>query len=371
MRILVVGPIAVSLLAFRGELLRSLVSRGHEVLALAPSEDAGVREGLRAIGVQFMTVPMHRNGTNPIRDLGTLRALVRVFRWFDPDIVLCYAVKPVIYGSLAARLTGVPRRTAMITGLGSALVSRASSRAIAVSRLMRLLYAVALRGSDVIFFQNPDDQRLFRQAGLIGRGTRVVRINGSGVDLQHYAPTSLPAGEVTFVMIGRLIRDKGVAEYVEAARMVREAGAACRFLLVGGVDSNPTSVTPQEVEAWQRAGIVEYLGTTDDVRPAMQRAHVVVLPSYGEGMPRAVLEGMSMGRAILTTDVAGCRETVVSGRNGHLVPPRDAEALAAAMLQIASEPARLAEMGLESRRLAEQRFDVHAVNRAIIDALGA
>ena len=310
-------------------------------------------------------------GRTPVKDLSTVVALTRLSRSLRPDISLCYAVKPVIYGSLATRIAGVPVRAAMITGIGSALSQRPGKRSALMRNLIRVLYAIALRGVRTIFFQNPDDQRTFTELGLIGRGSRLVRINGSGLDLKHYAPVPLPPGPVTFVMVGRLIRDKGVAEYVEAARRVRASRADCRFLLLGGLDVNPTSITVHELEELQAHGVVEYLGTTSDVRPVLAQAHVVVLPSYGEGMPRSVLEGMAMGRAILTTDVAGCRETVIAGRNGYLVPARDAAALAGAMTRMIEERDGLSDMGAESRAMAVDRFDVHAVNRVILEALGA
>jgi glycosyltransferase involved in cell wall biosynthesis len=171
-------------------------------------------------------------------------------------------------------------------------------------------------------------------------------------------------------MIGRLIRDKGVGEYVEAARRVRRANPGARFQLLGALDQNPSAISPRQLEAWREEGAVEYLGTTSDVRPFLARAHVLVLPSYHEGMPRSVLEAMAMGRAVLTTDVPGCRETVEGERNGLLVPARDAGALADGMLKMIADPGRLESMGREGRRIAEERFDVHTVNRTILGAMG-
>jgi glycosyltransferase involved in cell wall biosynthesis len=229
---------------------------------------------------------------------------------------------------------------------------------------------LGLGQSQLVFFQNPDDERFFRSIGLIDDRQRVVRINGSGVDLQHYVPAALPSEPITFLMIGRLIRDKGVGEFVEAARLVREASPEVRFQLLGPLDSNPTAITSEQLDAWRAEGAIEYLGTTLDVRPFITRSHVIVLPSYGEGMPRSVLEAMAMARPVLTTDVAGCRETVDGERNGFLVPARDARALADAMLRMIADPVALEPMGRHSRAIAEQRFDVHAVNRVILAAMG-
>jgi len=347
-----------------------MVAKGHEVLALAPENDARVRAALDAMGVAYATIPLQRTGMNPLRDVTTVLSLARVYRKFRADAVLVYTAKPVVYGLIAARLAGVRLRAAMITGAGSALAGGSGLRQRALSSLLRNLYRVALGQAHVVFFQNPDDERLFRSMGLVGDGQRVVRINGSGVDLERFSPASMPAGPITFLMIGRLIRDKGVGEYVEAARRVRSAHPEVRIQLLGPLDSNPSAISLREVAAWRDEGAVEYLGTTSDVRPFLASAHVFVLPSYGEGMPRSTLEAMAMGRAVLTTDVPGCRETVQGERNGLLVPARDAGALAEGMLRLLAEPERLEPMGQQSRTIAEERFDVHSVNQSILAAMG-
>lgn len=370
MRVAVVGVLAESLVRFRGELLRAMVAAGHQVLGLAPEEDAGVRSALREMGVDYQSYALERAGMNPLRDLATVRALAGIFRSFRADLVLSYAAKPVVYGTLAARLAGVPRRAAMITGIGSVLQGGPSPRQRALSALLRGLYKAALRQAGLVVFQNPDDERLFRTLKLLGPRTRVARVNGSGVDLAFFAPSPLPSPPVTFLLVGRLIRDKGVVEYVEAARRVRAVRPDVRFQLLGPLDSNPTAIPAGEVESWRAEGVVDYLGSVPDVRPFLASAHVCVLPSYGEGTPRSVLEAMAMGRPVLVTDVPGCRETVEPGVNGLMVPPRDPEALSRAMLELLDDPAALAEMGRRSRELAERRFDVHAVNRVLMAELG-
>jgi glycosyltransferase involved in cell wall biosynthesis len=369
-RIAVVSPFGESLTNFRGVLLGPWVAKGHVVRGVGPEDDPAVRAALEAMGVAYATVPLRRAGTSPFRDAAAVVSLARTFRKFRADAVLAYAAKPVIYGSIAARVAGVPLRAAMITGVGSALGGGSGLRRRALALLLRNLYAVALRQDDVVFFQNPDDERLFRSTGLVGRRARVVRINGSGVDLAHFVPQPLGPPPITFLMIGRLIRDKGVSEYVEAARRVRRVHPEVRVQLLGALDPNPSAISPRQLEEWRREGVIEYLGTTLDVRPILAGAHIYVLPSYGEGMPRSVLEAMAMGRPVLTTDVPGCRETVEVGRNGLLVPPRDAGALADGMLRMLAEPGRLGPMGRRSRAIAEERFDVHSVNRTILGALG-
>jgi glycosyltransferase involved in cell wall biosynthesis len=308
---------------------------------------------------------------DPVHDLRSMWALRATFRSLDLDACLVYAGKAVIYGSMAARLAGIPSRAAMITGAGSGLVGGAGWKRRALASLLRTLYAVALRQTQIVFFQNPDDERLFVQARMVSRGQRRVRINGSGVDLTEFAATPLPEGPTTFLLIARLIREKGIVEYVDAARRLRSRGVDARFQILGSLDTNPTAITQAEVTAWQESGVVEYLGETDDVRPFIGGAHVCVLPSYyGEGVPRSLLEGLAMGRPIVTTDMPGCRETVVDGHNGYVVPARDPVALADAMMRLIDHPDQIVRMGTASRELAAERFDVRKVNQVILEAMG-
>jgi glycosyltransferase involved in cell wall biosynthesis len=369
MRVVIIGVSPLGMLNFRGELIRALCEQGHDVVAITPEDDARVRAGLEAMGARCQTVALQRTGTDPRRDVASLWSLFQVLRRTRADAVLVYGAKPVVYGALAARLARVPVRAGMITGAGSALRSERGGRPSVAGMLLRGLYAVALRQLGVVFFQNPDDESRFRAMRLLGRRQRVVRIAGSGIDLARFTPAPIPPPPMVFLQVGRLLKDKGVREFVAAARIVRAVIPEARFQLLGSLDSNPTSVSAAELDAWRSEGVVEYLGHVDDVRPVIAAAHVLVLASYGEGLPHSVLEGMAMARPIITTDVPGCRETVVEGVNGHLVPARDAGALASAMLRIA-DPAAAAAMGLRSRRITEERFDVHQVNRDILDAMG-
>jgi glycosyltransferase involved in cell wall biosynthesis len=351
-------------------MLHAMASKGHQVLAVAPEDDAEVRASLETMGVSYGTVPMQRTGIDPFKDAALLASLFGTFRRSKADVVFVYAAKPVVYGLLAARLARVRLRAAMITGTGSAFAGGQGFRRHALSRILRTLYRISLAQAHVVLFHNPDDARLFRSFGLVGPRNLVVCINGSGVDLVAFSPAPMPDGPTTFLMVARLIRDKGVDEYVAAAARVRETYPDARFQLLGSLDTNPSAIAPEELEAWQRDGIIEYLGATTDVRPFLAAAHVCVLPSYGEGMPRSILEAMAMGRAILTTDVPGCRETVEAGRNGLLVAARDVESLANGMSTLLAKRDDLARMGLESRRIAEEKFDVDDVNRAILNAIG-
>lgn len=368
-RVLVLGGIARSLLNFRGALLEALVRHGHRVVACAPGHDDDVARALASIGVDYRPTPIERASLNPIADLRTVASLTRLMRDVQPDVFFGYTIKPVIYGSLAARFAGVPRRYAMITGLGYAFGQGGLGRR-ALARLVGVMYRAGLRGSPAVFFQNPDDVALFQALGIVDE-EQAVLVNGSGVDLEHFAPAPISRRPPSFLLIARLIREKGILEYVEAARLVKRSHPQATFRLVGPLDSNPTAVSENELAAWRREGVVEYLGKLDDVRPAIAASSVYVLPSfYREGTPRSVLEAMAMGRPVITTDAPGCRETVIEGENGFLVPPRDPAALAEAMSRFLEQPELASRMGAASRQIAEARYDVHKVNAAMLQAMG-
>lgn len=371
MKVVVLASYARSLTILRRPLLAALAAAGHEVLALAPDEVPEVRAELARLGVAFRTVPLERTGMSPRRDLAALVALVALLRAERPDALLAYTAKPVIYGGLAARLARVPRSFALITGLGYAFIEQGTARGRAVSAVVRRLYRASLAGADAVLFQNAEDRDLFRAQRLIGARQRTVVTDGSGVDLDAFTVAPLPAGGApVFLLIARLLRDKGVVEYAAAARQVKARAPAARCLLLGPYDTNPTALRAADVEGWVREGAVEYLGEVADVRPVIAQASVVVLPSYREGIPRSVLEGMAMGRAIIATDVPGCRQTVTPGVTGLLVPPRDAAALAEAMIALGEDPARAAAMGAAGRALAEARFGTARVTATMLAAMG-
>jgi glycosyltransferase involved in cell wall biosynthesis len=368
-RVMVVGGHADSLIHFRGPLLRQLVAEGHDVTACAPDAGADVRRELAALGIAYRHVPIQRAGMNPMRDVGTVRALTALYREVQPDLVLTYTIKPVIYGSLAARLSRVPRICSLITGLGYSF-GTATLRQRALNPVVQSLFRFALAHNEVVFFQNPDDLRQFVDAGLAS-DRQAVLVNGSGVDLEHFRVAPLPEGTPTFLLTTRLLWEKGVGEYVEAARTLKAKYPTARFRLLGPLDPNPAAVSRAQLDAWSAEGVIEYLGSTNDVRPAVADTSVFVLPSaYREGTPRSILEAMAMGRAIITTDAPGCRETVRGDENGFLVPVSDSIALASAMERFLRDPGLVAPMGVRSRAIAEEKYDVHLVNRVMMRAMG-
>lgn len=367
MKILVLGGQLAALANFRGPLIRDLIAAGHEVVAVAPEPAEPWLGQVKALGATYIEAPLQRVSLNPFADLAFMVWLWRIFRKERPDVVFAFQAKPVIYGMLAAALAGVKRRIAMIEGLGQGFANTAGSwRRRLAGAVLPLMYKVALRFAHEVIFLNADDVDDFTRLGIIN-GQKVRQIPGIGVDLQHFAQQALPEGPVTFIMIARLLIDKGVREYAAAAAAVKQQYPDACFLLLGPYDPSPAGIRSDEVESWSQ---LEYLGATSDVRPYLAVAHVFVLPTfYREGMPRSALEALAVGRVVITTDSPGARETVVAGSNGYLVKPRSVAELSAAMLAVLQHPHQLAAMAVASRKMAEERFCVQAINRQIIDAI--
>ena len=365
---LVVASLGESLLLFRRPLLEALRDDGWDVHACAPDPSEPLRAGLDAIGVRLHAVALARTGTNPLRDLGYARALLALIDELRPGAVLAYTIKPVVWAGIACRRRRVPF-FALITGLGYAF-SGAGARRAAVRALATRLLRASLGGARLAFFQNADDRAEFVRRRIVPRGLPTEVVSGSGVDVDAYAPAPLPDAP-SFLMIARLLRDKGVVEYAQAAREVRRERPDAQFHLVGWIDTNPTAIDADALRGWQEEGTIRFWGRLDDVRPAIRAARIYVLPSYREGLPRTVLEAMAMGRAVITTDVPGCRETVEPGVNGLLVPARDPQALARAMLELAADPARTRAMGEQSTALARRRFDARTVSAQMVASIRA
>ena len=368
MRVVVVASLVYSLVNFRGQLLADMVAAGHEVIACAPDDDPQVRARLAEMGVALRRVPMARVGLNPLVDIGTLRSLVALLREERPDVVLAYTQKPIIYAGLAARLTRT-RFYAMVSGLGHVYGEDASPRMRLLRRGVSLLYRAAVREARAVFVFNRDDRAEMLRHAIVAPAARVIQVPGSGVDIMRFAATPPPPGPL-FLMIARLLRAKGVDDYVAAARAVRALYPGARFRLLGPTDPGPAGVTTGEIARWAEEGVIDYLGETRDVRPFLAEASVFVLPSwYREGLPRTILEAMASGRAVITTDRPGCRDPIDQGANGLVVPARDPAALAAAMERFCADPALAARMGAAARRVATERYAVEKVNRLLLDTM--
>ncbi|WDD93203.1 glycosyltransferase family 4 protein [Burkholderia sp. FERM BP-3421] len=352
LRIVLVCNTAWAIHTYRHGLLRMLVARGAQVTVLAP-RDRTV-EPLIAMGCRYLELPVASKGTDPRQDLRTLAALYRHYRAIRPHLVFHYTIKPNIYGSIAAWLARVPS-IAVTTGLGYVFIQ--PSRAAQVAKR---LYRFAFRFPREVWFLNRDDLATFERERLLAHPARARLLHGEGVDLEQFAPAPLPAGDApVFILIGRLLWDKGVREYVEAARIVRAREPRARFQLLGplGVD-NPSAIGRADVDAWVGEGVIEYLGEAHDVRPHIAAADCVVLPSYREGVPRTLMEASAMGRPIVATDVPGCRDVVDDGVTGLLCAVRDSASLAGQLERMLSmDPAARRAMGERGRRKVADEFD--------------
>lgn len=366
-RIIIIGGYARSLINFRGDLIEKLVKDGHEVIAMAPEE--GGAEELRLLGAQYVPIPLQRTGTNLFKDLYTLFYLANIIKKLKTDIVLSYTIKPVIYGSLAARMVGIKEIYSMVTGLGYVFTGTTIKQQI-LAKLVGFLYQHAIRGNQKVYFQNPDDLALFHEVGILPDARKALLINGSGVGTTKFPYVQPRLGCISFLLIARLLWDKGIGEFVAAARLLKQRYPSVSFKIVGPYDNNPNAIKQSDIMGWEFENVIEYLGKTDDVRPYIADASVYVLPSYREGTPRSVLEAMSMGRPIITTNAPGCRETVIDGSNGFLVPIKDSKALAAAMERFIINPELISRMGEKSREIAVEKYDVHKVNYSIMHGMG-
>lgn len=365
-KIFIIASYGPSLLNFRGPLLKAMLQQGHKVITCSPQIDKEIESELLALGVTINLIPLHRTRLNPVKDWQTFSALKNLFLREKPDIVFSYTIKPVIYGSIAASFADVPNIYAIITGLGYAFGGNTIRQKV-IGKVAQVLYRVALSKNKKVFFQNSDDKNLFLKLRLVQKEQSVL-INGSGVDLKHFRKTSLPE-KISFLLIARLIKGKGVQEYVDAARIIKDKYPEIKFTLVGWRDPSPAAIDIRDLKKWQQERLIDFKGKMKDVRPAIANTAVYVLPSYREGTPRTVLEAMAMGRPVITTNVPGCRETVTEGKNGYLVSPKNPIAIADAMEKFLLQPELAQKMGRESRKIAVEKYDVHKINKVIIDAM--
>ena len=355
-----------SLIRFRGDLIKSWLNMGYQVSAVAPGRET--EKQLRELGVDYYPIPLNRTGLNPFSDFRLICNFIRLYAQVKPDYIFLYTIKPVIYGSLATFFCRQAEVYSMITGLGYVFYDGRGIK-ILLKTMVVWLYRIALARSKKVFFQNPDDINVFEEFRIV-KPDKIVQINGSGVNIEFFSFAPPPAGQVIFLLIARLLREKGVLEYIEAAGIIKAKYPYTRFMLVGwSFDDNPSAISHKEIENWRDENIVEIYSETEDVRPFIAESSVYVLPSYREGTPRTVLEAMAMGRAIITTDAPGCRETVIEGINGFLVPVKDSQTLAKVMERFIIEPELAARMGAESRKIAEEKYDVQKVNAIINRAM--
>lgn len=364
-KLLIALNTAWNLVNFRSGLIRALVSQGYEVVAVAPQDDYAAQ--LTSLGCRYVPLAMDNRGTHPLRDLLLLVRFLKLMLTERPDVYLGYTIKPNVYGSFAAHLLGIPAIN-NIAGLGSVFIKGGW-----LNTLVRFLYKVALLRSAKVFFQNDDDRQLFVSAKLVDANI-TDRLPGSGVDLTRFTPVNLPNQKtVRFLLIARMLWDKGVGEFVGAARLLKKQGLDAEFCLLGFLDvQNPAAITRTQMEQWIAEGGVRYLGVSDNVREEIAKAHCVVLPSYREGTPRSLLEAAAMARPLITTDTVGCRDVVDDCVTGYLCRPRDADDLADKMLCVASmSQAELGIMGMRGREKVEREYDEQIVIGKYIEAIAS
>lgn len=373
-RVFLLGSFAPSVVSFRMPLIRKIRALGGHVAVGAPVAQFSPEHlaVLAEAGVSVHDIPVDRHATaNPLTDLQYVRRVRTAVRQELANVFIPYTIKPVAFGSLGARLAGVRQIMPMVTGLGSAFIAeRPSLRARLVRAAATGLYGLAFSFADTVYFQNPDDVSDLYKLGALRLSTRVVVLAGSGVDIEQFCEQPLPetpADSICFLMVARLLADKGLREFAEAARIVKTRYPQVQFALVGPPDTNPTAVPIEEVRGWHW---INHRPWMDDVRPALAACSVYVLPSYREGTPRSVLEAMATGRAIVSTDAPGCREPVENGVNGFLVPPRTAAPLAEAMLRFIEQPGLVRDMGAASRRIACARYDSRVVYDPMLIRMG-
>lgn len=351
-RILIVLNSAWNIYNFRLPLMRFLRDEGYTVIAIAPKD--GYETKIEAEGFQFYHLNLSSKGINPFSDLRTLWQLYKFYRAFSPFCILHYTVKPNIYGSIAAFIAGV-KSIATVTGLGTLFISKSFAFTIG-----RFLYYIAFKFTNKIFFQNHDDLQLFLHMGLASKN-KVSVIPGSGIDTSFFAPIKedLQERPFIFLLIARMLWDKGIGEFVEASTILKDKGYKCQFWLLGDSNANNRSVIPKEtIQNWEKKEIIKYIEPTDDVRTYISKAHCIVLPSYREGLPRTLLEAASMEKPLIATNVPGCKDVIENGLNGFLCEVKNSNDLAKAMLKMYYlTKVEKMEMGKYSRLKVCREFD--------------
>lgn len=370
--ILIFSSHAPSLINFRLPLIKELLRKGNKVSVATTKYKFvdNLKNQLMDLGVNINIFSLSRSGLNFFQDYKSYREMRIIIQNCKPDIVIAYTAKPVIYTGII--LKNFPKITycPLITGLGYAFTKDNTFKRIILKHLMIKLYQEGLKSAAKVIFQNTDDENLFYKLGIIKNNNLTRVVNGTGVDLNAYPFSVLPSKQI-FLMISRLLVDKGVREYVEAAKIVRSHIPNVVFQLAGYLDENPSGISFEELQSWIKQGDIQYLGEIESVQSILKSCRYYVLPSYREGTPRSILEALSTGRPVITTDVPGCRETVIHKKNGLLVPPKNSEALAKAMITLLEEKDETIQaMAKESYLIAKNKYQIEKVNKSILSIIG-
>lgn len=365
-KIILIGTYPRSLINFRGELIRKFVLKGYKVTTIGCNANDDDIRAIQSLGVDYINLPFENSSLNPLDDIKMIINYYFIFKKLQPDYVLSYTIKPIIWGGLAARLTG-SNFFALITGFGFAFHGKSFKRK-ALTKIVSVLYKFSLSYATRVIFQNKDNRKVFVDKKIVSL-VKTEIVNGSGVDVNHFfyhSPPPIKKQALVFLCIARLLNEKGLREFEQASEIMRKKYPNTICQIAGFYDSSPDRISSEEVNRWQKKGTIVYLGTFKDVRTLISASHIYVLPSYHEGLPRSTLEAMAMGRPVITTLAVGCRETVEDGNNGFKVPVGNAKKLAKKMIWFIENPEQIMKMGLVSRKMAEERFDVHKVNKKIL-----
>ena len=367
MKILVISPKNKTVFNFRGDLIKDMIAKGNEVYVTGPNKD--FVEDIMALGIkEFIEVPLVKDNTSITGDFTYLKNLKKVMKRVQPELVFEYTIKPVIYGSLAARACGIKRIYPMVTGLGRVYASE-SLKTKAVRMVTKILYKTAFLGCSKVIFQNPDDVQEFVDGHYLPSNKCVV-VNGSGVNMQRFYRSDIPEKPV-FLMVSRIIKEKGILEFAKAAREVKKKVPEARFIILGGYDNSIGALKEDDIREYIEDGSIELPGEVKDPVSFYAQASVFVLPSYyREGLPRTILEGMSCGRPIITTDWTGCREPIKDGENGYLVPIKNSKELAKRMYQLATNRELVLRMSDMAYKTCKENYAVEIVNRQMRDVMG-
>lgn len=373
MIIVIIGTVASSILGFRGPLIQKLLSEGHEVFAFAIDYTADQKNQLTDWGGVPIDYQLSRSGLNPLADLKMMFSLKKQFTSIQPDIVFSYFVKPVIYGTLAAKLAKVSKRIAMLEGLGFAFTDQPDGKAFKtklIQQIQLLLYRVAFPALTDLVFLNPDDRdELIVKHRLSANNVAVL--GGIGLSLEDYPYQKPMLDKIRFLFIGRLLKEKGIFDFLAAADLVKQTYPDAEFVVLGSTDTtSPNALSDAKLQDYIKREVIVYPGQVNNVAEWIAASSVFVLPSYREGVPRSTQEAMAIGRPVLTTDVPGCRETVLDGVNGFFVPAFNVQSLAEKMVWFIENPEQIETMGLASRKMAEEKFDVHKVNAQMLEIMG-
>jgi glycosyltransferase involved in cell wall biosynthesis len=368
-RILLIASYDGSLIRFRGDFIKSLIKNGFEVFAAAPSFTEKYSQLIKDMGAIPVEFNLQRTGLNPLKDIKAIMELKSIIKENKIDLVFPYTVKPVIYGSMAANMCKVPV-ISLITGLGYAFTGL-TAKARALQRFNETLYKLSIRKNKVIVFQNKDDYQLFLDRKIVSKKQEVAFVSGSGVNLDQFRFKEKNASDkVSFLLVARLIKEKGIALYMEAAEILKAKYPKAEFHLIGSTETSPSAISEDDINRLHKDGVIVFHGKQSNIEEHLHKKDIFVLPSYyREGLPRTTLEANACGNPIITTDSVGCREAVKEGVNGFLIEPQNLDALVKPMEYFITNPDKIKEMGINSRKYAEERFDVEIINQDLIDLI--